>query len=128
METGGVYGALANRMNYLVARQGVIAGNIANADTPGYLEQDLTFSPKTGSFGAVLAQAKTSSMHMGGGEGNGDSAGRMSKSGLYIQHNGNAVRLDNEMQKMNQTSLEYQMMTQLYTKQIGLQKMALGRN
>ena len=127
MESGGVYGALANRMNYLVARQGIISSNIANADTPGYLSQDIEFAPQGGSFGAALAQATTNGKHMSMNSG-GASAGRMTVNGMYMQHNGNAVRLDTEMQKMNTTSLEYQMMTQLYTKQISLQKMALGRN
>jgi flagellar basal-body rod protein FlgB len=123
----GVYGALTNRMNYLVARQGVIAGNIANADTPGYVAQDLVMGTSNSGFGAALAQARTNGKHMSVGGNGAGASGKPTTSGMYMQHNGNAVRLDSEMQKMNTTSLEYRMMTELYTKQIGLQRIALGR-
>ena len=126
MMADGVYGALTNRMNYLVARQGVIAGNIANADTPGYLSQDLSMPSGNSGFGTALAQARTNGKHMAMG-GGATASGKPERSGTYMQHNGNAVRLDNEMQKMNVTSLEYRMMTELYSKQVGLQKLALGR-
>lgn len=123
----GVYGALSNRMNYLVTRQGVIAGNIANADTPGYVAQDVGFVPANKAFGAALEQARTHSGHMSVGGGSAGMAGKSSRSGTYMQHNGNAVRLDVEMQKMNTTSLEYRLMTELYSKNVGLQKIAIGR-
>ena len=50
------YEALSNRMNFLVARQSVIAGNIANANTPGYLAKDLKMD-KPGSTGGSFAMA-----------------------------------------------------------------------
>ena len=117
--------ALADRMDYLVARQGVIAGNIANADTPGYLAKDLTFQSALNNAANPVQQTVTNSQHMVGGAQAG-AGQRAVSSARFMQHNGNAVRLDQEMLKMQDTQLNYRMMTQLYAKQVALQKTALG--
>jgi flagellar basal-body rod protein FlgB len=123
-----VMSALTGRMNYLIARQGVVAGNIANADTPGYLAQDLqaeareSASPAT-SFGMALTNAK----HMRTGTSVASDGGTRTTDRTFLQHNGNSVRLDQEMMKMSDIQLNYRTMTQLYAKQVNLQKIALGR-
>ncbi|PIZ31612.1 MAG: flagellar basal body rod protein FlgB [Alphaproteobacteria bacterium CG_4_10_14_0_8_um_filter_53_9] len=122
-----LYAALATRMDYLTARQGVLAGNIANADTPGYLSQDLVAPKSNSSFAKTLSQTRTNGMHMSAGQGSSTGIGSKVSSAAYMQHNGNAVRIDDELNKMNQTKIEYQMMTQLYSKQMAMQKLALGR-
>lgn len=45
MPTGGVeaIGALQTAMRFRLARETVLAGNIANADTPGYRRRDIEF-------------------------------------------------------------------------------------
>jgi flagellar basal-body rod protein FlgB len=126
MPNQSLYSALSGRMDYLSARQGVLASNIANADTPGYLSHDLAAPKSTGSFSKALTQAATQPGHMQAGS-SASGVGQGTTSHYFIQHNGNSVRLDDELNKMNQTKLEYQMMTQLYSKQVALQKMALGR-
>jgi len=117
-----VSGALTRRMDFLIARQGVVAGNIANADTPGYLARDLA---APGPAGGGLALAATRPGHL---RGSGAAAeGTVVEDSRFIQHNGNSVRLDQEMLKMNDTQLNYRMMAELYAKQVQLQKTALGR-
>lgn len=118
--------ALTTRMNYLVARQGVLSGNIANADTPGYLSRDLTFQPQLAAAQNSAELRRTNARHMANGA-TGATAGKLTTSSQFIQHNGNAVRLDQEMVKMNQTQLDYRMMTQLYAKNAQLQQIAIGR-
>lgn len=117
-----VYDALTNRMDYLTARQGILAGNIANVNTPGYISKDLQ-AVKPGQGGS-FAMMVTDAHHLksGGTSGN----GKMVEDKQFIQHNGNSVRLDEEMLKMGQTKMDYQLMTQLYTKQMQMQKLALG--
>lgn len=118
--------ALTTRMNYLVARQGVIAGNIANADTPGYLSRDLTFNPHLAAAQNATDMRRTNARHMATG-GSGGNTGKLVTSSNFMQHNGNSVRLDQEMLHMNQTQLDYRMMTQLYAKNAQLQQIAIGR-
>lgn len=126
LNTPGLYAALANRMDYLVARQGVVAGNIANADTPGYLAKDLEFKTvlqaQGGQLGMTAANSGVSMQPGASGP-----AGVVTQSARFIQHNGNAVRLDNEMVKLQQTQLDYRMATQLYAAQATMQKIALGK-
>lgn len=115
--------ALTSRMNFLTERQAVVASNIANANTPGYLARDLVEN-KNGASTSSFAMAMTNAQHMktvGGA-----TQGRIVEDARFIEHNGNSVRLDEEMLKMNDAQINYRFMTELYTKQVGMQKMALG--
>lgn len=113
--------ALTQRMNFLSARQAVVAGNIANANTPGYLARDLEKDTQGSSFAMAVTNAGHISAAGAGGN------GKVVEDARFIQHNGNSVRLDQEMLKLNDTQLNYRMMTELYAKQVSLQKTALGR-
>lgn len=119
-----VYDALTARMNYLTARQGVIAGNIANSDTPGYIDRDLVADSNSSNFAMMVSSAG----HMSAPKSADGAGGKIVEDKRFLQHNGNSVRLDQEMLKMNDTQLNYQMMTQLYAKQVALQKLALSTN
>ncbi|HEX2859733.1 MAG TPA: flagellar basal body rod protein FlgB [Alphaproteobacteria bacterium] len=119
--------ALKARMNYDIARQSVIAGNIANASTPGYLPADVSFKSylqAATSGGSSLTQ--TNPMHMGGNKAAGG-VGQLTYDKSFVQHNGNGVRMDQEMLKMQQNNLDYATVTSLYNSQAKLQKIALGR-
>lgn len=118
--------ALTSRMNFLTQRQGVVAGNIANANTPNYISKDMIAKAK-GSSDSGFAMAVTSSQHMAGDPSKTKMAGTMTEDARFIQHNGNSVRLDEEMLKMTDIQLNYRMMTEIYSKQVAMQKMALGQ-
>ncbi|NBV54142.1 MAG: flagellar basal body rod protein FlgB [Proteobacteria bacterium] len=119
--------ALSARMNYLIARQGMIASNIANADTPEYLPKDLV-ARAGGSARSNFGMAVSNAMHMAGGSGAKlKSLGSVVEDQRFVQHNGNGVRIDQEMLKMNETQLNYRLMTELYSKQVNLQRIAMGR-
>lgn len=117
--------ALTQRMNFLTQRQGIVAGNIANANTPKYLARDLIDSGDKGQEGS-FSLAMTRAQHMNG-IGQPKLQGTVTEDTRFIQHNGNSVRLDEEMLKMTDIQLNYRMMTEIYTKQVGMQKMALGQ-
>lgn len=120
-----VYDALNSRMDFLIARQGTIAGNIANANTPGYLARDLS-APKAGTQGGGFGMMVSNARHMQAMSANASGGGTVEEDREFVQHNGNSVRLDVEMLKMSENQIDYRMMTQLYAKQIGMQKLALG--
>lgn len=114
--------ALASRMSFLTERQAVVAGNIANANTPGYLAKDLVAAKSAPAGSFTMAMTNAQHIKTAGAT----SQGKLVEDARFIEHNGNSVRLDEEMIKMNDAQLNYRMMTELYTKQVGLQKMALG--
>lgn len=120
--------ALTARRNYDTARQTVIAGNIANVSTPGYLPADMSFKDylQSAQRGGGMAMTQTNGMHMSGSQSSGGGV-KLTRDKSYVQHNGNGVRLDQEMLKMQQNSLDYATMTQLSAAHSRMQKIALGR-
>ena len=115
--------ALQHRMNFLVSRQGVISGNVANAATPGYLTQDLKFRPLMDK--ASMQIAKTNSDHLTSNDMSQFGKNVTSKFGTTL--NGNSVKLDEEMLKLSEVQVHYQMVTQLYAKHAQMQRTALGQ-
>ncbi len=128
-----LFQAMGAKMNYLSTRQGVLAQNIANADTPDYRPRDLSEVD----FGAVLKEVtgskkihveRTSAGHMMPG-GNIDNP-RNSKSRVTyeVAPNGqNAVIIEEQMVKATQTTMDYNLMTNLMRKNVGMIQTALGR-
>ena len=122
---------IEQKMDWLVARQSVLAENVANADTPGYLSKDL----KPYSFQRELQNASavemttTSDNHM---QVNGNASAvpvvETQEGAWETTFDGNQVSLEDQMTKIADTGMEYQAMTNLYSKQLSMLKTALGRN
>lgn len=130
MQIGGLalFSALSDKMRWHQARQGVLAENVANADTPNYVERDL----KAFSFGdemksnATLTISTTSPTHIS--ISSGGAAGYGSESSPFeITPSGNGVTLEDEMMKVASNEMDYQAVTALYTRSLRLLKVALGR-
>ncbi len=102
---------LASRQaEWLTVRQQVVAGNIANANTPKYQAKDVT------PFSAVLDQnssfhlARTNPGHMSlSPDGQGDIEVREAKlvNEIGVQESGNSVGLAEEMTKQGEIKREY---------------------
>lgn len=124
-----IFNALSHRMDYLVARQSTIASNIANADTPGYLAKDVTFASRNGGGSGSFSMAITNARHiaLGGASGGNRAVAGVTEDSRFLQHNGNSVRQDMEGIKQAQTALDYRTMTQLYTSNMSLQRIAIGK-
>jgi flagellar basal-body rod protein FlgB len=122
---GSLMQALKTRMHYHQSRQKVLAENVSNADSPGFRPSDLkqpTIDP--GQAGVVLA--RTSAGHMGpSGQRNGFDAARAPR--FEVTPNGNAVNLEDEMLKVAQNQSDYQLAASLYSKGLGLMKIAIGK-
>jgi len=116
---------LKARMQWLQTRQSLVSSNIANANSPGFRPLDLQpfsfASPKS-----PLTLMATSSGHFE--ISNTEMAGSTSHPLPFeTKPSGNAVSLEDEMTKLADIQLDYQMATQLYTKSLGLIKTAIGR-
>lgn len=128
-------GMLKQRMSWLSARQNVLAQNVANVDTPGYVARDL----KPVNFDDILKGATTGPAMLGGTmritdprhitatpQGAGDFADVASPD-VAASPNGNTVSLENEMIRVSDTQAEYQAASNLYAKAIDMMKTAIGR-
>ena len=126
-----LFSALTERMKWLSARQGVLAQNVSNSDTPGYQAKDL----KPQSFKDMVARptetnvqmAKTNSGHIVNDYGTREFKPKTDKDPYEVTPTGNGVILEEQMLKLADTQIQYQLTTSLYKKQIGMLKTALGR-
>ena len=116
---------LKARMLWLQARQTVVSSNIANANSPGFKPLDLKpFKPGEGDVGLGLVQT-VSGYFVGSGNESGPERGRGAR--FETQPSGNAVTLEDEMTKLADIQIDYQMATTLYMKSLGLLKIAIGK-
>lgn len=131
-ESLGLFKALGAKMDYLNQRQRVISQNIANADTPGYKPQDLL----PVDFNTVLRDVTqtngvrvetTDGMHMPRPLKIDDAKERKQKETYEVAPAGNAVIMEEQLIKANQTVSDYTLMTNIYQKQVQMMKTALGR-
>lgn len=128
LSSSSLFRALAEKMRWHQARQGVLAENIANADTPGYAERDL----KAFSFGdemkslATVTTSATSPNHISISSGGADGFSTESTS-FEVSPSGNGVTIEDEMMKVASNDMDYQTVTALYTRSLRLIRTALGR-
>jgi flagellar basal-body rod protein FlgB len=124
-----LFSKFVQRMNWLGERQKVLAQNVANADTPGYVARDIRpfefrVSGATGRGRIGLAQSN--SAHAGGSE-SGMAQGGLTAKQKETTLSGNSVTLDHELMKSADTAMDYQLVTNLYRKQIGMFRAVLTR-
>ena len=125
-----LFAALTEKMKWLSARQKVLAQNIANSDTPNYRARDL----KPLEFHEMIKGPQEEDVHIS----------RTNKRHIFVEEiagyeaqvnrdvrevtpTGNAVLLEEEMMKVAETQIQYELTTSLYKKNLGMLKTALGR-
>lgn len=129
-----LFKAMVGRMGWLGKRQQVLAQNIANADTPGYVPQDL----KKQDFGRMVNPGvsspglrQTSAGHMDPvtrPSGHGDQKGTKDRKTYETSPTGNAVILEEQLMKVAETQSQYRLATNLYAKHVSMLKQAIGKN
>jgi flagellar basal-body rod protein FlgB len=125
-----LFDLLIRRVGWLGQRQDLLAQNIANADTPDYLPQDLQPIDFRRALqdATTLTPARTQANHLAGA-GDANRAFRVIDQRLPYEAapNGNAVILEEQLMKVAETQMDYQLMTNLYRKQLGMIRITLGR-
>lgn len=118
------------KLNWLSERQSVLAQNIANADSPSYRSQDLKpidFKREVEQV-TKLPVAVTEGNHISGTVPRTDF--RIEKDrykDIYeVSPNGNGVILEEQMIAVQDTKLQYDLALNLYSKQVGMFRTALG--
>lgn len=126
-----LFEVIKGRLAWLSQRQQVLARNIANADTPGYRPRDLEsfgFGEMVRSRAGDLDMEMTSPVHLGGQRPPGHAfSEKENRRPFETAPSGNAVVLEEQMAKVNETSVAHKLTAQLYRKHLGMIRMALGR-
>lgn len=113
-------------------RQTVIAGNMANADTPGYKAQDIaSFSETIDTSAPGFGLKATRSAHLNGSPAS--MAGRADQLGLHEEENpwsspnGNSVSLEEQVMKSVQVKQQHDKALAIYKSALDVMRTALGR-
>jgi flagellar basal-body rod protein FlgB len=119
--------ALFNQPNYLTAkkaldavvlREGAIANNIANLETPGYKRVDLAPSFETELERAAAARDPQQINEL-------KPALAVDTSAVASSRDGNTVHLENELMQMNQNAMTHALETQLISGMLSRMQMAI---
>jgi flagellar basal-body rod protein FlgB len=127
-----LFSLISQRIGWLSERQKVLAENVANADTPNYKARDLKaldFATMANAAGAGgrLAPMATDARHFDIRPAGGSKSALAKDAKAESTLSGNTVSLESEMMKVAETAMDYQLITNLYRKQIGLIKAVIGR-
>jgi len=129
------FSVLREKMNFLAERQRVLAQNVANASTPGYVPKDLNADGFNKALAAQLrvekaggiAVARTSASHI-------DMNATRNISGDFrakaspdsdVTLDGNAVVLEDQMMKVSATRGDYETMVAIYQRALGMMRTAI---
>lgn len=88
-------------MRFRVARQGLLASNVANADTPGYRRVDVRF--ETALARADARMARTDARHLGAGD-TGQAGWRIERGAKGTRPDGNGVNLERETVRLSRNA------------------------
>ncbi|MGF1455568.1 MAG: hypothetical protein ACFB6R_09350 [Alphaproteobacteria bacterium] len=121
-------GMIKRKMEWLGARQQVLARNVAHADTPGYRAQDLKrpdFQRLMAGESEALPMRRSAADHMASAP----SAGRFAPERVGAWEtvpDGNSVTVEEQMLKVTETVGEYRLATNIYSKSVNLLRTAIG--
>ena len=128
-----VWQALKGKLRFHETRQKVLAENVANAETPGYRARDI----KAPDFFRMAVEGEgndgvstvlTNPMHIAGPLIDNSAPFRPEKVGGYeVTPDGNAVSLEDQMMKVTGNQMDFQTVTSLYQRSIGLLKTVVGK-
>jgi flagellar basal-body rod protein FlgB len=122
---------LRTKMQWHQERQRLLSENVANAETPNFRPRDLVppkFDDRMPSTGPMVTLASTDPSHITGAGFGGTGPFEQARQRNYqVRPTGNAVSLEDEMLKVAANQMDYQAATSLYSKSLGLLKIALGK-
>jgi len=126
-----LFSALSEKMKWHQTRQGLLAENVANAETPGYRGRDLKaygFAEDMAKLSvASISTATTNPMHITKASTDTGAFGSRRLNNFEVTPEGNGVTLEDEMMKVTTNQMDYQAVTAVYQRSIRILKTALGR-
>ncbi len=132
---GPVFDIMQRALSLRIKRQSVISSNLANVDTPGYKEKDVNFKrlmesymeekypseSSKGSDGGELGLRVTNKRHLTP-DGNEPVAAIIESKERGVPNN---VDLDEQMAKLSENNIQYQIVTEMLSKKLELIKNAI---
>ena len=118
-------GGIKQSLDYHLARQNLISGNVANVDTPGYVPKELKRTDATGESDFALMLKTTDSRHMTP-LGDPDNQGfKVAEERIEIPGNDlNYVSMDHEMARLGANTLRFKVLGKLMTHHLGILRYA----
>lgn len=123
---------LSGQIQYLQARHAVLTNNLSNADTPGFAPKDIA-APD---FAALVDRAKrdnlpmqlnrTAVSHLAGTSAHKEDGDSETVEGFEVSPAGNAVVIEEQAQKLQETRLQYELASGIYEKLRAMRRTALG--
>ena len=104
---------VASALRGVIARQHVIADNMANVETPGYTAKRVSFED---SLRAAMASGDPQNASVA-----------VLPSDAAPNINGNNVQIDDETMSLEQNGLQYQLMVEALNAKFGLLRTAMGK-
>ena len=122
------------RMQYLADRQSVIARNVANADTVGYVAHDLTpfdasaaLQGGSGTSGGQLMLTRTSADHFAGTTTAAMTVVSTTVDGYEEKPDGNGVSVEEQMVKAADNTNAFALASAAYAKSISIMKLSIDK-
>lgn len=123
----GLFTLAEKRLAWTAQRQGVLAANIANANTPGYQARDVeSFAKLLSGYGSVQP-VRTEAAHMEGTLPAGVASITQDPPSARAL-DGNAVTLDQQLTKVADTETTQSLVTTVWKKYTAMFNMALGKS
>ena len=131
LSTLNVFRVATVKMGWLAERQGVLAQNIANADTPDYRAKDVkapSFSKTMSSSNHNIKMVQTAKGHMigPGNTMNSRLIKERNKDVYEVSPNDNAVIMEEQLIKISESSMNFKLASSIYSKNLSMFKMALN--
>ena len=131
LSTLNVFRAATVKMGWLSERQGVLAQNIANADTPDYRAKDVkapSFSKTMSNSNHSIKMVQTAKGHMigPGNTMNSRLIKERNKDVYEVSPNDNAVIMEEQLIKISESSMNFKLASNIYSKNLSMFKMALN--
>lgn len=127
-----ILNGMSAKMGYLNKRQELLSQNIANADTPNYRPQDLKevdfarFMGR-GQSSKKLKMEATDTGHLSHAGGNARTGLAKQKAVYEVSPSDNAVVLEEQLFKASSNAMDYQTMTNLYRRNIGMLRSVISK-
>ncbi|MFV0292515.1 MAG: FlgB family protein [Paracoccus sp. (in: a-proteobacteria)] len=112
---------------HAVERAKVVAGNVANADTPGYRTRDLPPFPEIYRDNGVNPMRTTRIRHFSTNNTGGISARTIEQQGGRSP-NGNSVSLEDEMVRIAEVKRQHEISLAVYRSSLTMLRSAMGRS
>ncbi|HEX8233756.1 MAG TPA: flagellar biosynthesis protein FlgB [Caulobacteraceae bacterium] len=128
LDTIPLFSMIRSKLSYLGQRQELIAGNVAQASTPGYTPKDLAPFQLQGSSpsAAAVGVARTSPAHLAGARPGPSAAGYkpVQAPDSDTTLDGNRVVLEEQMLKLTEARLQHDAAIGFYQKSLNILRLA----